>query len=388
MSDEPKKQLVKKIQETLALVGTSQMSESAYDIGWMVRLRDARKPSRPRYPRLLERLLRIQHADGSWGSQIPFAHDRVISTLSVITGASSWPLSIKWEEKIQGGLRAIESFAPKLLDEPEATVAFELLFPKLLNEVKQKGYKVTIPSNVLSYYEKLQKEKLAKLPLEVAAKQPTTLLHALEALDDKTDIRPFAKFQSSNGSFGLSPAATAFMLLKGFGGNNALQYLTYLVSNNRVSPVFPIDIFERAWCLFPIYFFRLEEHFHSLLAPHLQYLEQAWADKGVGWSKDLPVPDLDDTAMTFYVLQKSGTKLDPKVFERFETPEGFVCYAGERSDSASHYIHLLLALSTCSQSDPVVKRMRKKAIEHLAHTQTANGFWEDKWHISPYYATS
>src|SRR3989338_8554862 len=340
-----KEQLIQKIKQTLKQVGTSQMSQSPYDLGWLLRLPagrhglpDPKNPKKPRYPQIIFWLEKLQHKDGSWGGAIPFAHDRVISTLSVIAGLSRWPLDKIWRGRIAKAIKAVEINSKKLLKEPEATVAFELLFPKLLNDCEKAGVKIKIPARVLNYYSKLKKEKLSKLPIEAATKQPTTLLHALEALDDNIDFRLFAKFQSPGGSFGCSPASTAFMLAKGLGGPKAERYLDALVKKRVVPPVQPIDLFERAWCLFPIYLFGLENYFSRELKPHIKYLQKYWTDNGVGWSIDLPVSDLDDTSLVFYVLQKNKKK--------------------------------------------------RKIINYLSRAQTNQGFWNDKWHISPYYATS
>src|SRR3989338_7170158 len=254
-----KEQLIQKIKQTLKQVGTSQMSQSPYDLGWLLRLPagrhglpDPKNPKKPRYPQIIFWLEKLQHKDGSWGGAIPFAHDRVISTLSVIAGLSRWPLDKIWRGRIAKAIKAVEINSKKLLKEPEATVAFELLFPKLLNDCEKAGVKIKIPARVLNYYSKLKKEKLSKLPIEAATKQPTTLLHALEALDDNIDLRKFEKFQFSSGSFGSSPASTAYLFEKSVGFRKGKRYLDGFVNQEIVSTMSPIGIFERAWCLLPV----------------------------------------------------------------------------------------------------------------------------------------
>src|SRR3989344_8908674 len=128
-----KEQLIQKIKQTLKQVGTSQMSQSPYDLGWLLRLpagrhglSDPKNYEKPRYPQIISWLEKLQHKDGSWGGQIPFAHDRVISTLSVIAGLKSWPLAKSWPARIEKAVRSIEHHVLKLFNEPEATVAFEL----------------------------------------------------------------------------------------------------------------------------------------------------------------------------------------------------------------------------------------------------------------------
>jgi len=391
-----KEQLIQKIKQTLKQVGTSQMSQSPYDLGWLLRLpagrhglSDPKNYEKPRYPQIISWLEKLQHKDGSWGGTIPFAHDRVISTLSVIAGLSRWSLDEKWRGRIAKAVKAVEIYSKKLLNEPEATVAFELLFPKLLNDCEKAGVKIKIPARVLNYYSKLKKVKLSKLPIEAATKQPTTLLHALEALDEnKIDLRKFLKFQFTSGSFGSSPAATAYLIGRGVdSGERGISYLDSLVSQGIIPTMTPLEIFEQAWCLFPFALFGLDRLFKNELRPLFAYLDKSWTAKGVGPSREFLIPDLDDTAMVFYLLAKNNKPPDSKVFEKFETDDGFMCFPGERSGSGSYYAHLLFALSTCA-SDKRIERMRRKALHYLLQAQNSSGFWDDKWHGSPWYVTS
>jgi len=382
-----KEQLIQKIKQTLKQVGTSQMSQSPYDLGWLLRLPNSKNPRKPRYPQIISWLENLQHSDGSWGGQIPFAHDRAISTLSVIAGLSRWSLDEKWRGRIAKAAKAVEFYSKKLLQETEATVAFELLFPKLLKDCEKAGVKIKIPIRVLNYYLKLKKEKLSKLPIEAATKQPTTLLHALEVLDKNIDLRKFEKFQFSSGSFGSSPASTAYLFEKSVGFRKGKRYLDGFVNQEIVSTMSPIGIFERAWCLLPVIL--LDEHklFGGAVNNHLNYLKKSWTKKGVGPSREFLIPDLDDTAVVFYLFGKTGQARRPSVFENFETDDGFMCFPGERSGSASYYAHLYLALSTCPDS-PQIIRMREKIISFISRTQNKLGFWVDKWHGSPWYVTS
>mgnify|MGYP000199748719 CR=1 FL=1 len=387
-----KERLIQKIKQALKQVGTSQMSQSPYDLGWLLRLPagrhglpDSKNPRKPRYPQIIFWLEKLQHKDGSWGGQIPFAHDRVISTLSVIAGLSHWPLNEKWRGRIAKAAKAVELYSKKLLKEPEATVAFELLFLKLLKEVENSGYAVNIPSKILKHYQNLQKQKLDKLPIAAAMKYPTTLLHALEALDEnKIDLRKFEKFQSSGGSFGCSPATTAFMLLRGVGGKKAEQYLNGLVKKGIVPVLWPMEIFERAWCLFPLFVLEINRYFTKQTAPHLKYLRQKWTKNGISLGKDFLVPDLDDTVIAFYLLNMSGVLIDSDFLKYFSTPGGLICYPGERSGSfGSHYVNFLFALPFLNHNDDY----SADTIADFLKASAKDGYWDDKWHISPFYAS-
>ncbi|HEX6972314.1 MAG TPA: hypothetical protein VF234_08855, partial [Limnochordia bacterium] len=71
---------------------------------------------------------------------------------------------------------------------------------------------------------------------------------------------------------------------------------------------------------------------------------------------------------------------------RFERPDGFACFEGERNPSVSTNVHVLEALNKAPPA-PEVGRLREKAIAFLKETQGDDGCWIDKWHISPLYTT-
>ena len=54
----------------------------AYDTAWVASL--VNQNGEPHFPRAKEWILKNQKEDGSWGSQIEYLHDRVISTAAAI----------------------------------------------------------------------------------------------------------------------------------------------------------------------------------------------------------------------------------------------------------------------------------------------------------------
>ena len=56
-----------------------RMSPSPYDIAWLARLRVGDKP---RWPHLVQWLIDNQYPNGSWGAEVVYYHDRIISTLA------------------------------------------------------------------------------------------------------------------------------------------------------------------------------------------------------------------------------------------------------------------------------------------------------------------
>ena len=76
--------LIASARKLLSALGEGSMSESAYDTAWVARIQSLEFPGEPRYPAAYDWLLREQRTDGSWGGEIAFPHDRVMSTLAVL----------------------------------------------------------------------------------------------------------------------------------------------------------------------------------------------------------------------------------------------------------------------------------------------------------------
>ncbi len=55
---------------------------SDYDTSWAARL--INEDGSLAYPHLIHCLTKRQNPDGSWGGRIPYAHDRLLSTLAVV----------------------------------------------------------------------------------------------------------------------------------------------------------------------------------------------------------------------------------------------------------------------------------------------------------------
>src|SRR3954469_15134553 len=92
MPDTPiaRQELIEEARRLLEALGEGTMSECAYDTAWVARIPKPERPEEPLFPATYDWLLRNQHADGSWGAEIPFAHDRLICTLAaLVTLASS-----------------------------------------------------------------------------------------------------------------------------------------------------------------------------------------------------------------------------------------------------------------------------------------------------------
>jgi halimadienyl-diphosphate synthase len=104
--------------------------------------------------------------------------------------------------------------------------------------------------------------------------------------------------------------------------------------------------------------------------------------------------DVDDTAMVLAVLQRCGVRVPMDRLWHFETLHHFVSYAGERVSSTTANAHVLEALISARPlpregRDQFLRHARatRKVVDYLADQRDPQGFWLDKWHLSPYYAT-
>src|SRR5439155_18032482 len=75
----------------------------------------------------------------------------------------------------------------------------------------------------------------------------------------------------------------------------------------------------------------------------------------------------------------------PQVLYQYEEATHFRCYPLERNPSISANAHVLDALR---YGPPGAESRRRKIIHFLEQVRQPGGFWFDKWHASPYYATS
>lgn len=60
----------------------------AYDTAWVARIKDAN--GNPMFPQSLQWLLDHQRPDGSWGCEVGYKHDRIISTLAALLALNEY----------------------------------------------------------------------------------------------------------------------------------------------------------------------------------------------------------------------------------------------------------------------------------------------------------
>lgn len=114
-----------------------------YDTSWAARLTGP--DERPSHPELLEYLAEKQRPDGSWGTEIPHAHDRLLSTLSVILLLAKHGSRQRDREKLRAGEHYVWQSVMWLRQDPQRTVGFELILPTLLAEARELGLRLPSP---------------------------------------------------------------------------------------------------------------------------------------------------------------------------------------------------------------------------------------------------
>jgi hypothetical protein len=275
------------------------------------------------------------------------------------------------------------------------TVAVEYLVPALLEELHarvtgtpQQAERVALSARPFSDWSKL----LHTLREHVAGGTavPAQRDHCWEILDSASvRVPPFR-----DGSIVCSPAATAAALSRTAQAvPAAISYLSHSPSalNGAQPVVLPLVIFERVWLLMALIHAGVPVP-ASMREPITTNLRSFWTPSGVGAAPGLAI-EADDTSNYLLALLHLGSEADVACLLDFEDEEAFRTYHTlERNVSTSTNAHVLEALDFAMQKRPELKRLytssAAKARNFLLSAQHEEGFWSDKWHASPLYATS
>ncbi len=226
----------------------------------------------------------------------------------------------------------------------------------------------------------------------------SNLLHALEVFGTSLDFARLRPLRTRNGGYGDSPSATAAVLLNAPQWDDAAAaWLRRLGSATRggapgaMPTSHPSDIFEAAWVLHLLAHgdVPLEPASDPAVRGMLRWLNRGVTSRGAGFSRLGGMPsDADDTALALAVLNRLGVRRSLAPLWRFERPDHFVSYDGERTASTSANAHVLEALiSVDAIGLPPLAPRRRKVARYLLDERNALGYWADKWHLSAYYGT-
>ncbi len=357
-----------------------------YDTCWAARLTNP--DGTLAYPHLVERVLARQHADGSWGSQVPYVHDRLLTTLAVVLLIARLRDRQQYKDRQMEGERYIWRCVGDLHQDAHRTIGFEMILPALLDEGRELG--LDLPYTQLRHYEEERAKKLSLFPSEHLFETQTSALFSLEALAKDADPEKAANLLLENGSMATSPSATAFLMghfadWRSRYPKSAAYLEELLAQQSGLPPVAPADIFTRTWILYNLYHGNLLAGHSVALESHCEHLQKAMSPRGIGWAAS-GIPDSDSTAIALLVLQRSGYEADGKCLLRYERDQHFAVLDHEINPSVSANLHVLEALDTLPERER--PRVRDKILGYLLRVQHHNAFWSDKWHASVYYPTS
>lgn len=360
------------------------MSSTAYDTAWVARVPSDNGYPNLAFPKTLNWLRLNQYPNGSWGAKFEYYHDLIISTLAaIVTLVKSGDCS-RDAEAIRRGESYVRRNIQNLHRDPYETVGFELILPTLMQEARQ--LELDLPYDKCGKYDHLRRKKLQLIPLEMIYSREATTAHSLEFMGGELDVEQAGGIQEVNGSFGNSPSATAYFLALGQENAAARQYLAEAVTvgGGVAMPLHPVEVFNKSWVLYNLDLAGLLGELKEEAKPHLDYLYQAWDDqRGIGFSRQYSVPDLDDTAVVFKLLRQAGYDVAPSVFTAFEKDSHFMCFPYERNPSMGVHVHLLDTLRICPDYEHQPRLVNKTL--NFYRTQIHNAGWFDKWHASPYY---
>ncbi|MBB2910473.1 hypothetical protein FHS43_001736 [Streptosporangium becharense] len=360
-------------------------------------------------------LLGSQHADGTWGA--PNGYD-LIPTLS----AAEALLTVlrRWESRSlpdatgvdPGKLaaaagRALAALRTRLRQGRSAglpdTVAAELITPALVAEVNGHldrlvrepvagldawgaGFRLDLPADA-------DAETLARVRahLRAGGDVPFKLWHSLEVMGDLA--RAAASVRTMADAVGCTPAATAAWLGERPDAERFSHAMAYLEDTaaghgGAVPTILPVTFFERIWTINILIGAGIDAHVPPSIVEELERLLDAGPLPG---APGLP-PEADTTSTGLATLARLGRMRKPDLLWEFEEGDHFCCYlGGERTPSETTNAHILEAFGEYVDRNPEhagrYRNAMGKIVRWLAGVQHQDGFWTDKWHASPYYAT-
>lgn len=373
-------------------IGHSEMLTTAYDTAWVARLTEF---DRELGLAAMEWLCENQLSDGSWGAgQSYYYHDRVISTLSAMIALTKYGRRQSDKIAIEKGLLALDDItnnATKGLSTAlkGLTVGFEMIVPTLVAEAESLGIIKQQKERILGRISQQRSNKFSRLQGKMINRHVTIAFSAEMAGVDGQQMLDVDNLQENNGSVGCSPSATAYFAIQvKREDKRAMDYLYKVRQESGGAPnVAPFDVFEIAWTLWnlslvPDYF-----NFREKVQHHIDFLSKVWdSGGGAGFSSEYSVNDSDGTSIVFDVLSRYGVSRKEDNILAYEESEYFRCFALESDPSISTNIHVLGALKQVGHEKtfPPVE----KILKFLQRTKNVGGYWEDKWHISPYYTTA
>lgn len=373
--------------------GGGENSLSVYESSWVALVRDRARPSRLAYPETFAWILDQQRPDGGWG---PSGAYSALPTMAALLAVLSHPRrTTRHQRAIATGSRYLQATLARSDIAAIDTPFLELLAPMVAGRLRTQG--LPIPLAGLEPLRARGAERRARLPVEALYHVRSPLIHALEAFGPTLDYQRVRARRTRDGGYGASPAATASVLLHApEWDQSAANWLTRLARRGRgqgsggMPATHPLDVFEAAWTLH----FLLRGGFQlslrdTRIARIAAWLRASIRPEGVGLARSRALPeDGDDTATALATLNDLGAPTSIRPLRAFEAGDHYLSYQGESSASLSANAHALEALLSVASREREPLRGRIQATTaYLLQARGPEGYWGDKWHISPFYAT-
>jgi halimadienyl-diphosphate synthase len=364
-------------------MGGGAMTVSYYDTAWMAMLRNPATSNELLFPQTIPFLLAGQAPDGSWSGEAP---NSFLPTMAALLALHRLPEpTTQTRQASRNAENYLRDALPNWAVTRHESVGFEVLAPYLLDELASCGVNFIFPgfSQLMQFYH----EKIKLSGVELIYTGGSNLIHSLEAFICHLDLSRLKPAQAANGSFGCSPAATAAYLMHQW-DDAAYSWLNHLLAKTGggVPNAYPIDAFEISWVLY-----NLQAMGHYVPEPYLSHLTNwltaSLTPYGGSISRLLGLPtDSDDTGVIIAALKHAGVNVSVEPLLFFERENHFACFERERGISLSANAHVLAALLT--PYEITYSSQVTKLVDYLYRVRHVEGYWEDKWHVSPYYATA
>ncbi|MEU4476332.1 prenyltransferase/squalene oxidase repeat-containing protein [Micromonospora sp. NPDC023888] len=387
---------VRELLAAMTLEPAGRVTPSVYETARVV----ADAPWLTGHDRRLRYLLDTQRPDGGWGGAGGYA---VVPTVSAVEALLS---SLRGtEDSVPDPLAAAATRGLEVLADwlgrgtplPD-TPAADLIVPALVQRINDHlGFFATRDdrrfADGLRALPGVDTRRLDAVHVLMGSGRPVPqkLVHAFEVLGPVAyrhgGVSPVA------GAIGASPAATAAWIgdpaVPG-ADPEALAYLRAAVGplDGPLPCCTPITVFERAWTLSNL----VRAGVPVRPAPKLvAELVAALGPQGASTGPGLPA-DADTTSVTLYVLARLGHPVDPASLLHFDLGTHFCTWRGEDGRSVTTNAHVLEALGWQARHPSAGASRYAGRVAALAgwlrDEQQPDGSWVDRWHASPYYATS
>lgn len=390
MSDTPaplltRATLLARARALLAEPNLGDMGHSLYDAAWVARVR---KPGTQEsaFPEMLKDVRDSQAPDGGWAPEVDYMSGRILTTLSCMLAVTEFDKGPEALMRANRGASFVWDNWPRLKNEPDLVIAFELVAGALLAELCDRGFEQL--GALRAEAEALQQDKLKKVPLPLIYAPQFSLGFSLEFLYDKLDVEKARQLQIPNGTVAAGIAATAYYVMRSGdeAGYRALQELVAQWGPRNLPFGTGTRLWAAIWTLYHLRLAGMDTELGQEFRPLLQYIHECARPFGLAWSADVAFGDSDDTAVAFGLLHDNGFPVDWSRLTQYERPDGFCGFLAERGASVSANAHVLESIQ--NRPYPGGSDSANKAARFLLAHRRPEGFWTDKWHVSPYYVTS